>query len=465
MANEETTAREEKRGLDRGSVMVIAALAMTALLLFAALAIDVGAIWSSRTQSQNADDSAALAAAKTMIVQTGTNAATVDLAAARTQGALYAGANATVREAVTTDKGGNRFGGVTVTPDDFVFGTWNLQEGKLHTPDTTAGPDPKIVVDSTVDLNNPSHVTGVRVKVRMDDVANKKSPSFLARLLGISGFGVTNMATGYLGFAGDFAPGAFNLPVAMNSCDLSTGGCGSDFCATVSTPPNPCALKWAQGGGTDPVTCLDFSSTGVQNACWTAYSGTSPSINNPVLQSIVDNGNPGNVHAGDRAYLDNGDKDATLQYMRDQFYGCKNNGKDCGQTPPANGANQPRGEDRYKSPNPAGSPGVAPAIDSWVVKLPVFECQAGVHCSGGGAWKINGGVCFQIREILAPGGDYNDPSRLIKGKFLCPQSADADERALFDLYCRDDPTTPGGGQTAPGGCDFGIRADKVVLVQ
>ena len=47
--------------------MVIAALAMTALLLFAALAIDVGAIWSSRTQSQNADDAAALAAASKMI--------------------------------------------------------------------------------------------------------------------------------------------------------------------------------------------------------------------------------------------------------------------------------------------------------------------------------------------------------------------------------------------------------------
>ena len=72
--------------------MVIAALAMTALLLFAALAIDVGAVWSSRTQSQNAgrcrrarcgrDDDRSRAS---------TTRRTVDLDAARSpQGAVYA---------------------------------------------------------------------------------------------------------------------------------------------------------------------------------------------------------------------------------------------------------------------------------------------------------------------------------------------------------------------------------------
>src|SRR5262245_362902 len=55
--------RMKRKRMDRGSVMVIAALAMTALLLFAALTIDVGMIWASRTQSQNVNDSVALAAA------------------------------------------------------------------------------------------------------------------------------------------------------------------------------------------------------------------------------------------------------------------------------------------------------------------------------------------------------------------------------------------------------------------
>ena len=317
------TRTRDERG-ERGSVMVIAALAMTALLLFAALAIDVGAIWSSRTQSQNANDAAALAAAAAMIQPNGTNPATVDLAGARAAGALYAGANATVG-----------VGSVKVVPADFEFGNWNLATRTL---------------DTGVDLTSPEQVTGVRLAVRMDGTDNEQSPAFLSRLLGVDGFDVRNVATGYLGFEGGFTAGEFVLPVAIDSCDLSTGGCGPDYCATVASPPNPCSLKWAQGS--NPVTCLEFASTPEQNACWTAYDDQSPSINNPKLQQILDNGSPEDMQAGDRVYLDNGTKDETLKDIRNMFYGCKNNGTECG-------AHSPKGEDRY-GPDPAGSPGSAP---------------------------------------------------------------------------------------------------------
>ena len=40
-----------------------------------------------------------------------------------------------------------------------------------------------------------------------------------------------NVSTAYLGFEGSFSAGDFNLPIAIDSCDLSTGGCGTDFCA------------------------------------------------------------------------------------------------------------------------------------------------------------------------------------------------------------------------------------------
>ena len=92
--------------------------------------------------------------------------------------------------------------------------------------------------------------------------------------------------------------------------------------------------------------------------------------------------------------------------------------------------------------------------------LPVFECQGGAHCSGGGTFKINGGVCFEIREVLAPSGDYDDSQSVIKGRFLCPESADAQEAALYDQHCRDDSKP-----MRAGGCDFGLRADQVVLVK
>ena len=78
-------------------VMVIAALAMVALLLFGALAIDVGAVWSSRTQSQNAGDAAALAAAQEMIQQSGHESRHGRARRARdAEGISFAGANSTV---------------------------------------------------------------------------------------------------------------------------------------------------------------------------------------------------------------------------------------------------------------------------------------------------------------------------------------------------------------------------------
>ena len=211
---------------------------------------------------------------------------------------------------------------------------------------------------STRDVNqsNPSLITGAKVVVKMEtNTNNDRSPTFLSQLVGRNGFTVTNTAIAYLGFEGEFSEGEFDLPIAIDSCAVSaTNGCGTDFCATVASPPHPCNLKWAQG--TNPVTCLEFASTPEQNACWTAYDGISPSINNPKLQEILDNGSPEDVEAGDEVYLDNGTKDETLKDIRNMFYGCKNNGTECGQ-------HDPRGEDRY-TPNPADSPGSAPEIDS-----------------------------------------------------------------------------------------------------
>jgi len=399
---------------ERGSVMVIAALAMTALILFAALAIDVGVVWSSRTQSQNADDAAALAAASKMIKQVGTDPATVELGDAIAEGKTYAADNSTVSNP-----------SVTVRDQDFTFGYWDLQSRTL---------------DTSKSLTNPDLVTGVRVNVLMDGAVNDRSPTFLSGLIGRFGFDVQNTATAYLGFQGSFGEGEFDLPVAIDSCDLSTDGCGSDYCATIASPPNPCPLKYPQTGDGD-VTCLEFSSTPEQNACWTVFDGENPSVNNPDLDDIVNNGNPDDVEVGDDVFLDNGDKTVTTRRIRDKFYG--------------DGAfnGRPAGTDRYP---PYQAP---PQSDSWVVKLPVVECQNATNCAGGDPFAITGGVCFEIREVLSP--PYDPGERLIKGRFLCSNSTDPNELALFYQYCQ----VPGDPPQGPGGCNFGFRASRVVLVK
>jgi Flp pilus assembly protein TadG len=430
--------------------MVVAALAMVALLLFAALAIDAGFVWSSRTQSQNAGDSAALAAAQTMIVPgLAGEPADVDLDGARAEGATYAGANATVGVGVVEDMGGNRLGGVNVRPEDFTFGSWNL-ETRTFTELTGA------------DLENPELVRAVQVDVLMDGSVNKQSPALLARLLGrVSGgsptavgkgaagygFTVKNTAIAYLGFKGAFAPGDFNLPVALDSCSLTQDDgseCGRDFCSRTATTPAQCSLERAQSD-TNGILCGEFSNTADQNMCWTAFDGSNSAVPPPDLKRIVDDGNAGDAQAGDPVYVDNGDKTTVVDYIRDKMYGCGQFTND-----------GPAGSDEYGSGFP----------DSWVRKLPVVECQDENHCSHASTPKILGGVCFEIREVIAPGpfcanAPATGTSRWIKGRALCPNSPNAKIRELFAEHCVDEDDPP----AAPGGCNFGWSAEKVVLVK
>ena len=58
-------------GSERGSVAVTVALAMTVLLGFAALVVDIGLNWAARTSAQTAADSAALAGASRLVADGG----------------------------------------------------------------------------------------------------------------------------------------------------------------------------------------------------------------------------------------------------------------------------------------------------------------------------------------------------------------------------------------------------------
>src|SRR3712207_1561377 len=54
-------SRRRPGGGERGAVLVHVAVAMTGLLAFSALSIDLGMLWVARAQLQNAADAAALA--------------------------------------------------------------------------------------------------------------------------------------------------------------------------------------------------------------------------------------------------------------------------------------------------------------------------------------------------------------------------------------------------------------------
>ena len=86
-----------------------------------------------------------------------------------------------------------------------------------------------------------------------------------------------------------------------------------------------------------------------------------------------------------------------------------------------------------------------PQADSWVVKLPVIECQTDDHCAGGDPAKLVGFVCFEVREVVAT------PDKIIRGQFLCA----SDERVADCLE----------NGIGSGGLPLGIRAEIPVLVQ
>jgi hypothetical protein len=376
--------------------MIVILVALTTLIAAAALAIDTGAIWSGRTQLQAATDAAALAAARNMIAKSPPSVTTAAAAAAAVDIASH-------NETISNDT-------VTIQPSNLTFGRWDLDARHL---------------DTSVDLSVPEQVTGVEVTARLDGVDNQPVPAFLSRVLGFENFDVEARATAYLGFAGDVVPGEVDLPIVIDCCAISGPDCSSDFCDTIASPPNPCPLQQPQDEGATTVTCLEFHSTPEQNACWTEFDGEDPSINTSDLSDIVQDGNPQQIGAGDPIFLDNGDKTPVIRDIRDRFQGWG----------AFNG--NPAGTDRY--------PPINGTMDSWVVGLPVVECQTDAHCAGGDTFEIVGFVCVEIREVNVT------PEKIIRARFLCPTDPLFTECDL--------------GTTGTGGDDFGYRADIPVLVR
>jgi Flp pilus assembly protein TadG len=386
-----------RRRRERGAAMLTALVALVALLAMASLAIDGGAMWTARSQMQNSVDSAALAAAANMI---DVDAVATTLPAGRAAALARGGAH----DAVSTDS-------ISVQPADVIFGNWDMAARTF---------------DPGVDQSDPYLVNSVDVTARLDDVDNDRVPAFLSRVIGRTGFTASASATAYLGFAGSVAPGYIELPVAIDCCKLKGPNCEQPYCPAAETnPPNPCALEDPQDEGATTVSCLEFHSTSEQNACWTAFDGDSASINTPNLTDIVNNGNPDDVSTSEPVYVDNGTKTPVIKDIKDRMMG---DGAFAG---------DPHGEDRYLPKD-----GVQ---DSWVVGLPVVECQTGINCAGGSPMDIVGFVCFEIREITVT------PDKIIRGRFLCETDP------LFEICDV--------GTTVTGGLDFGIRADIPVLVR
>ena len=282
---------------------------------------------------------------------------TVDEAGARTEAITYGAAH--------TALGTN----LTIAAADVQVGSWDMASQTF-----TALPG----------NTDPDVMRAVRVITRRDDTLNGPIETILGRALGVASITVNTDAIAEWGFAGSGGPGLVDLPIVIDCCAVSGSNCTSNYCETVGdTVSNPCLLS----DGVTTTSCLEFFSTPEQNACWSVFDGDSPSVNVPGLTDIVADGNAEIIGYED-IYLDNGTKTPVIQDIKDKFDAEKETGLD-------------------------GNP------DSWVVTLPIVECQnragdePGDQCASGDPQEIVGFLCMDIHEIVVT------PDKIIKGDFIC----------------------------------------------
>jgi len=255
---------------------------------------------------------------------------------------------------------------------------------------------------------DPDVVRAVRVATRRDSILNGPMNTIFGRVLGVNSIDINTDAVAEWGFAGSGGAGLIPLPIAIDCCKVAGPGCTANYCETISnTIPNPCSLSNGQ-----TTSCLEFFATTEQNACWTGFQTDSSAVSVPMMEDIIANGNPDEV-GKKPIYLDNGTKTPIVQEIKDKF--------------------DAEGSD-------TNGDGV---VDSWVVTLPVVECQnPGDQCASGTPQSIVGFLCMDIHEIIVT------PDKLIKGDFICATDPRCD--------------IPGLG---PGGSLVGsISADYPVIV-
>lgn len=355
----------KKNTREQGSALLFVTIALLVLIAFAAWATETARVWQAKTQLQAAADASSLAGVGNLLTN---NFSTVDEGAARAAATSYGPHHKALDVPIT------------IAATDVAVGSWDLAT-RNFTP----------LPGST----DPDLVRAVRVRTRRDANVNGPVQTILGKAVGVDSIPVNTEAVALWGFAGSGGPGVADLPITIDCCAISgdTPGspCTQNYCDTVSSEiPNPCPLSAHLGGGT--ATCLEFYATPEQNACWTVFDPDGAAVSTSDLRDIIEAGNQYEI-GNEPIYLDNGTKTPAIKDIKDRFLGL--------------------GE---FAPDPAGTDTDGDGVvDSWVVVLPVVECQnPGDHCASGTPAEIKGFICFDIHEVIPT------PDGLIKGDFVCP---------------------------------------------
>jgi Flp pilus assembly protein TadG len=404
----------------RGATAVVVGICMFMLVGFAALAIDTSHLIVARNELQNAADAGALAGARFLYNNNGTQVNT------GANQIAYDAATANRSEKVAVDvnwTGGN--------DGDVQRGHWTFAT-KTFTANASTDPvDLWNVSDEELDAN-PDFINAVKVVARRQRTGTPTATpiaSFFARIFGFEDFEMAADAVAYIGFAGTLVPFDVDQPIAI--CEESITNSGEYSCnigRMINSGQN-----------------IDSSETGG----WTSFSQDSPcngGTNSQEVKSLVcGEGNPEPIKLDENMATNGGE----IQSAFNQLISCWENATD--------------------------------KHEIWNLTLPVVECPSN---NIGPCEKVVGAVNVNIVWITGPGEDpgYNeaptqmgdwsnsDPDGQARWdnfvQYFSLQNVDGTPApyAKKSIYFLPD-CTPHETAGVTGGHNFGILAKVPVLVE
>ena len=441
-----------------GAIAVSTALMLTMLVGFVALSIDTGYLVVTKNELRNAADAGALAGAINLyskdgkVIQTGIIYAPDTTTVIATQGCNEIAYNTAIKN--YSDNNPVEVNWANGNTGDVERGHWSFGKGTPTNPPTlTRGfypnPSPTATVlwgVSEIDLDHDlSFINAVRVTTRREALP---IASFFAKIFGYDSFQQRATAVAYIGFAGTFGEGEFEIPMAL--CEEYLGDQPYTCGVAVMFEQNENAL-WTNMQQPDPNTDGTFSDTCADSA------------NANALIDLVETGNTQDLYLGGYIGVTNGIVDTALQALIDKWE-----------------ENSIVEEDPKKR-------------KIWEVTLPVVDCidQAGDESNT--CTKLVGGVRVELLWMTKKGDNplayekvpyeyYNAEDELIfsstatdgeqRWKEFCidpdidlkDSSGNYIEKlALKRLYFRAscDYAEPSGG---PGGPNYGTLSERPALV-
>lgn len=197
---------------EKGGVLVMVTVALTALLGMTALAIDIGRLTVVKNELQNAADAGALAGTLALLNDDGTINTEANTEAVTTalknqsDGELLKNIESEKIEVVAT-RGHWSFYNKTFEANDSLTQIDLLSKPMLDDENPNA--------TNSLDLD-PAFINAVQVVIHRSDV----NP-FFAQIMGIFNFSSSADAVAYLGFPGDINKGEVDLPIAI--CEETIG--------------------------------------------------------------------------------------------------------------------------------------------------------------------------------------------------------------------------------------------------